>query len=331
MPFGRYRDPRICDPDELRAAARALAGTTIHHGDFTTATRELGAGDFVYFDPPYVPVSKTADFTSYAAGGFGARIRRGSSPRSNACAARARASCSPTRTRRKRVHSTRASARLGPSAAADQLGQEQAWARARARRRRGTVMDEEARLAIVARAKAELRKRLRALRHTTPASALAKRSERIVERSPARCDRERAAHRALLAHRGASRSRPSRARRVAPRARRRDRVSARGRTREMTFRFATPDELVEDPLGFRGAPLSAREASRARRDRRARDRARRHRATASATARASTTARSSASRPTDENRRRLRLSSSSPRSRRAPKDVAVDSSSPTRA
>lgn len=72
VPFGRYRDPRICDPDGLRAAARALAGTTIHHGDFTSATRELGAGDFVYFDPPYVPVSKTADFTSYAAGGFGA-------------------------------------------------------------------------------------------------------------------------------------------------------------------------------------------------------------------------------------------------------------------
>jgi DNA adenine methylase len=72
VPFGRYRDPRICDPDALRAASWALAGTTIHNGDFTTVTRELGAGDFVYFDPPYVPVSKTADFTSYAAGGFGA-------------------------------------------------------------------------------------------------------------------------------------------------------------------------------------------------------------------------------------------------------------------
>jgi DNA adenine methylase len=72
VPFGRYSAPRICDPDALRAAAWALAGATIHNGDFTTVTRELGAGDFVYFDPPYVPVSKTADFTSYAAGGFGA-------------------------------------------------------------------------------------------------------------------------------------------------------------------------------------------------------------------------------------------------------------------
>ena len=71
VPFGRYRDPRICDPDALHAASWALSGATIRTGDFTTATRELGAGDFVYFDPPYVPVSKTADFTSYAAGGFG--------------------------------------------------------------------------------------------------------------------------------------------------------------------------------------------------------------------------------------------------------------------
>ena len=72
VPFGRYRSPRICDPDALRAASQALAGATILSGDFTSATRELGAGDFVYFDPPYVPASKTADFTSYAAGGFGA-------------------------------------------------------------------------------------------------------------------------------------------------------------------------------------------------------------------------------------------------------------------
>jgi DNA adenine methylase len=71
VPFGRYTDPRICDPDALRAASRALARAEIRCGDFTNATRGLGARDFVYFDPPYVPVSKTADFTAYAAGGFG--------------------------------------------------------------------------------------------------------------------------------------------------------------------------------------------------------------------------------------------------------------------
>ncbi len=72
VPFGRYRDDlRICDPDTLRAARVALVRTKIHIGDFTKATARAGEGDFVYFDPPYVPVSKTADFTSYAAGGFG--------------------------------------------------------------------------------------------------------------------------------------------------------------------------------------------------------------------------------------------------------------------
>ncbi len=77
VPFGQYANPRICNADALRAASRALACATIRSGDFATATRRLGrhfigTGDFVYCDPPYVPLSTTADFTSYAAGGFGA-------------------------------------------------------------------------------------------------------------------------------------------------------------------------------------------------------------------------------------------------------------------
>lgn len=71
VPFGRYKSPRILDEAALRAASRALAGAEIVHGDFTSVTRELGAGDFVYFDPPYVPLSKTASFTSYAVDRFG--------------------------------------------------------------------------------------------------------------------------------------------------------------------------------------------------------------------------------------------------------------------
>jgi len=71
VPYGRYKNPRIVDIDRLRAASRALERVEILHGDFATATKDLGDGDFVYFDPPYVPVSKTASFTAYAAKGFG--------------------------------------------------------------------------------------------------------------------------------------------------------------------------------------------------------------------------------------------------------------------
>lgn len=71
VPFGRYENPRILDADGLREASRVLAKADIVHGDFARATKKLGAGDFVYFDPPYVPVSATANFTAYAKDGFG--------------------------------------------------------------------------------------------------------------------------------------------------------------------------------------------------------------------------------------------------------------------
>ena len=71
VPFGRYTNPRIIDEEGLTEAARALAKAELVVGDFEQVTRTLGPGDFVYFDPPYVPVSKSASFTSYASGGFG--------------------------------------------------------------------------------------------------------------------------------------------------------------------------------------------------------------------------------------------------------------------
>lgn len=72
VPFGKYKNPTILDPDALREASKLLAGVEILHGDFATATKGLRRGDFVYFDPPYVPVSKTADFTAYSIDRFGA-------------------------------------------------------------------------------------------------------------------------------------------------------------------------------------------------------------------------------------------------------------------
>jgi DNA adenine methylase len=71
VPFGKYTSPRILDEEGLRAAHAALSLATIHEADFADVIRDLGKGDFAYFDPPYVPVSKTANFTAYASDRFG--------------------------------------------------------------------------------------------------------------------------------------------------------------------------------------------------------------------------------------------------------------------
>ncbi len=71
VPFGRYKNPRICDAPNLRAASHALRRATLRVADFAEATRGARAGDLVYCDPPFDPLSKTALFTSYTAGGFG--------------------------------------------------------------------------------------------------------------------------------------------------------------------------------------------------------------------------------------------------------------------
>lgn len=69
-PVGRYKNPAICDEANLRACAAALTGTTVFHGSYEVTSASAVPGDFVYFDSPYVPVSETADFTSYTATGF---------------------------------------------------------------------------------------------------------------------------------------------------------------------------------------------------------------------------------------------------------------------
>jgi DNA adenine methylase len=71
VPFGAYANPTICDADVLRAASAALADTELHVEDFGAVLDRADAGDFVYFDPPYVPLSASSSFTSYTADGFG--------------------------------------------------------------------------------------------------------------------------------------------------------------------------------------------------------------------------------------------------------------------
>jgi DNA adenine methylase len=70
VPHGRYLMPRILDTPALHAAATTLRGVEISTGDFEVAAAEARAGDFVYFDPPFEPLSKTSSFTSYTEGAF---------------------------------------------------------------------------------------------------------------------------------------------------------------------------------------------------------------------------------------------------------------------
>ena len=72
VPAGRYVNPRICDADQLRLTAAALRrpGVTLQHKPFDDALRDAGRGDFIYCDPPYAPLSPTARFAQYTAGGF---------------------------------------------------------------------------------------------------------------------------------------------------------------------------------------------------------------------------------------------------------------------
>ncbi|RUA16249.1 MAG: DNA adenine methylase [Clostridia bacterium] len=70
VPPGRYKNPRILDADNLRHAARVLQIAEIRQVDFEQCTAVVDARTFVYFDPPYRPLSKTAHFTSYSKYGF---------------------------------------------------------------------------------------------------------------------------------------------------------------------------------------------------------------------------------------------------------------------
>jgi DNA adenine methylase len=70
VPFGRYRRPTICDAANLRAVSSVLQRATLLDGDYTQVEPWVDATTFVYFDPPYRPLSRTAGFTAYAAGGF---------------------------------------------------------------------------------------------------------------------------------------------------------------------------------------------------------------------------------------------------------------------
>lgn len=66
VPMGRYKDPRICNPDLLRSASMALKFAQIEVQSFEAVLNmAVSPHDFIYFDPPYHPISSTSNFTSY--------------------------------------------------------------------------------------------------------------------------------------------------------------------------------------------------------------------------------------------------------------------------
>ncbi len=71
VPVGAYKNPGIFDPEAMRAAASVLKRTELKTGDYKATTCEAQRGDFVYFDPPYDPINKTSNFTSYTKDKFG--------------------------------------------------------------------------------------------------------------------------------------------------------------------------------------------------------------------------------------------------------------------
>lgn len=75
VPFGRYARPYFPEA-EMRAFLRKADGATFITADFRTVMRAAQVGDVVYCDPPYVPLTDTARFTAYAAGGFGSEDQR---------------------------------------------------------------------------------------------------------------------------------------------------------------------------------------------------------------------------------------------------------------
>lgn len=69
-PFGYYENPNVCDSENLKECSIFLNGINITHGDFENIKPKLNHKSFVYFDPPYMPVSETSNFLGYNANQF---------------------------------------------------------------------------------------------------------------------------------------------------------------------------------------------------------------------------------------------------------------------
>jgi DNA adenine methylase len=70
VPMGAYKKPAILNEPRLKEASTLLQDAEIVVSDFEDAVGDAVSGDFIYFDPPYVPLSSTSNYTSYTMGQF---------------------------------------------------------------------------------------------------------------------------------------------------------------------------------------------------------------------------------------------------------------------
>lgn len=70
VPIGSYKKPLICDEENLRGASKALRNVEIVCGGYQESAAFIDGATFVYFDPPYRPLTATAGFTAYTEDGF---------------------------------------------------------------------------------------------------------------------------------------------------------------------------------------------------------------------------------------------------------------------
>lgn len=71
VPIGKYKNPKICNPELLRSVSAALHNAQINVRSFEDVLDYVSsADDFVYFDPPYHPLSPTSNFTAYSRDSF---------------------------------------------------------------------------------------------------------------------------------------------------------------------------------------------------------------------------------------------------------------------
>lgn len=66
VPIGKYKNPTICDEENLIELSKLIKNVTFINGDYRESYKYIEENTFIYFDPPYRPINKTSSFTSYS-------------------------------------------------------------------------------------------------------------------------------------------------------------------------------------------------------------------------------------------------------------------------